>query len=354
MSSSSQYDFHKHHNLVTPKTALKKKGLCGLVNLGNTCYLNSTIQCLSHTLKLTDYFLSRQNQKDDPNNMNKSRPEHLVVRCWMTLLDNLWENNQLIKPRSFRDSISKFVKKYSRSHQQDSHECLMYILDLLHKGLSYEIDVDILGNPKTEADHLYKKSLEDWTSWYKDNYSPIIEYFYGQSKTDITCIHCKTKNVLFEPYCGLSVPVKSNSSIKECINQYLEKAVIDTWKCESCDKIGCEKSNALWTIPNYLVLTLNRFDNKNRKINDVVQFEEQLDLTEFISKDKSDPNKYKYQLYAINCHTGNTNGGHYYSITKNLDGNWYMMNDSNITKHNNKNLVTSDAYLLFYYRTFIK
>ena len=85
------------------------------------------------------------------------------------------------------ENISKFVPKYFSLEQQDSHECLMYILDLMHKGLSYEIEVNIVGDVKNENDQLMKKSLEQWSSFYEKEYSFIIETFYGMFFNNINC-----------------------------------------------------------------------------------------------------------------------------------------------------------------------
>lgn len=79
-----------------------------------------------------------------------------------------------------------------------------------------------------------------------------------------------------------------------------------------------------------------------------------LNLTEYISKDKKDPNNYIYSLYAVNYHSGNSRSGHYFSCCKNLNNNWYLFNDGDVSKIENSNILSKDAYILFYYRKFIK
>ena len=148
-----KYDFHLNHELVLNKETYVKKGLCGLVNIGNTCFLNSILQCLSHSLKLTDYFLSKKFKEDDDSS-NKRKKEYKLLNSYLNLLINLWDTNQIIKPKTFLDSLSTQVQKYSRLQQQDSHECLMYILDTLHKAMAYEVEVCISGDPLTEQDYL--------------------------------------------------------------------------------------------------------------------------------------------------------------------------------------------------------
>lgn len=150
------YDIHKHYNLKINKKVYESKGLSGLVNIGNSCYINSIIQCLSNTISLTDYILSGDYKEDKTivNNKNKS---NYVLNSYILLINNMWNINQLIKPKSFVENMSKFHVKYFSLQQQDSHECLLYIIDLLHKSLSYEIEIDIKGIVKNNSDILMKK-----------------------------------------------------------------------------------------------------------------------------------------------------------------------------------------------------
>ena len=173
------YDLHTNHNLILDKKKYNGQGLTGLVNLGNKCYMNSILQCLSNTLKLTDYFLSATYRTDDPDKLNRRKKEHYIVLSYLNLLINIWDTNQVLKPKSFVENMSKFIKKYFTLEQQDSHECLMHILDYLHIGLCYEIEVDIQGTVKNENDKLVKQSLEQWKTFYENRYSFIIEIFTG-------------------------------------------------------------------------------------------------------------------------------------------------------------------------------
>ena len=165
-----EYDLHKYYNLKIKKNSYVSQGLSGIVNLRNTCFMNSILQCLSNTLGLTDYILSTK-YLEDLTIQNKQRPEQFLLISYNNLVNSLWESNQLIKPKSFFENISKFHKKYFGLRQQDSHEFLLYTLDLLHNAISYEIEIEIRGEPKTKGDHLMKRSLETWQSFYEKSYS---------------------------------------------------------------------------------------------------------------------------------------------------------------------------------------
>lgn len=359
------YDYHTNHQLIKKKETYTKKGLSGLVNLGNKCFLNSILQCLSNTLKLTDYFLSNKFLEDDPENLNKKKEEYYIILSYFNLINNIWETNQLIKPKSFVENISKVVKKYFTLQQQDSHECLLYILDLLHNGLSYEIDVNIKGTVKNDTDILMKTSLESWKAFYEKKYSYIIELFNGMFYNRIKCNTCNHHENVFEPYNTLSIDIPDTTEtvdIKTCLDRTLNEIEnIPSWVCNNCSNNGCSKGSKLWSIPNYLIIHLKRFNHNGNggngnKVFTPINFPiEDLNLTEYMSTDKNDPNNYIYSLYAVNYHSGGVSSGHYWSCCRNLDNNWYLFNDGHVSKFKNtKDLLTKDAYILFYYRKFIK
>lgn len=358
------YDFYKNYNLVQKKSVYHKKGLCGLVNLGNTCFMNSIIQCLSNTLSLTDYFLSKSHIEDDPEHMNKRKPEYLFLNSWVNLLVNIWESNQLLKPKTFVENFGQQIKKYANFQQQDSHECLMYFLDILHRSLSYEIEADIRGEIKNSHDKLMKQSLESWKSFYETNYSFIINTFSGLLHNSVICLNCKHEENRFEPYNNLSIDINFENTndnvsvdLNGCLKNYFKTAeTINTWRCDQCKANGCQKKCSLWSVPNYLIIHFKRFSPSGRKIHKRVNFNlDDLDITNYISDDKLDKNNYIYSLYAVNYHSGELNSGHYWSCCKNLDNTWYLFNDGHVSKfHNINDIITKDAYILFYHRKFIR
>ena len=140
------------------------------------------------------------------------------------------------------------------------------------------------------------------------------------------------------------------------MEEYFASSTVPSWKCEKCQEKGCKKDCSIWSIPNYLIIHLKRFTNDGKKINTKIDFPlEDLNLTSFVSSKKQDPNNYIYTLYAVNYHSGDADSGHYWSACRNLDDNWYLFNDGNTSKyHNTNDIITKDAYILFYYRKFIK
>jgi ubiquitin C-terminal hydrolase len=342
------YDFHKYYSLHVAKKNYITRGLSGLMNQGNTCFMNSIIQCLSNTLSLTDYILTNKIKADI-----KSRsvdPRRYILISYMQLVQQIWNENQVIRPKSFFENISNFHKKYFSLQQQDAHEFLLYLLDILHETISYPIEVEISGEIKNDHDSLMKKSLETWKKFYENSYSYIIELFNGSTINKTECHNCGAKNIIFESYNTLNLDIISKHNLYECLDMYFNTDNVRNWKCEKCNKIGeCNKMIGGWTFPDYLIINLKRgITNKDTSFIDFPI--KDLNLTKYNSNSNS--NNYIYDLYAVCNHSGNMmSGGHYYSYCKNLDGDWYEFNDANVSRFkSNVKVVSSDATILFYQR----
>jgi hypothetical protein len=359
---SFEYDFHSNHDLILHKNFYNTKGLSGIINTSNKCYSNSIIQCLSHTLKLTDFMLSNKFQTEIIESDLKTKKEYPVINSFKLLLVKLWNSNELIIPNTFYQTIYKHLQKYNNFQQQDSHEFLLDILELFHKALSYKIDVTISGDIMNETDNLTKNSLIYWKKTYENEYSQIVELFNGMTVNLIECKNCQYEsNSIFESFNTINLDISNSPScvLNECLSNYFTQSSIDDWKCDKCNNSGCSKSLNLWSLPNYLIIQFKRFDNNGKKINNLIDFPiDDLDLTQYVLSKKNDPNNYIYNLYAINYHNGDIQNGHYWTSVRNIDNNWYILNDGHVSKYNNNsdmkmNLVTADAYLLFYYRKMI-
>lgn len=354
------YDIKKNYNL---KVNYTNKGLSGLSNLGNTCFMNSILQCLSNTLSLSEYFLTDQFRKEDPDGHHQYRKEYSLVLCYANLIRNIWESNTVLKPMSFLASIIKLSPRWNVGRQQDSHEFLIQLLDVLHRGICYEIEVGVKGEIIKEADRLVVKSIGIWSNYFEKSYSVIIDAFYGMTTNIVKCSYCNEMTRNFEPFATihLSIPETGVDNLENCLSNYFDSYMdIEDYHCENknCKKTGgCSKQTKLWMLPNYVIITLKRFNNKNKKISSKINFPmTDLDLSPYIATEKEDPNRYIYSLYALNCHTGDTSGGHYYSYIQNITGDFYMANDANVSPVpvSTVSSETETCYILFYYRKFIK
>lgn len=356
------YNYHHNHDLKLSKEFYIKKGLSGIINSGNKCYSNSIIQCLSHTLKLTDYFLSNGYKNDYMESNFRKKKECLFSIIYKNFLLSLWEFNELKRPNSFYENILCFLPKYNNNQQHDSHEFLCDFLNILHNSISYPIDVNITGEIKNETDQLVKDSLIQWKNMYKNDYSEIVKIFNGMTINNIKCNNCKYESSsIFEFFNSININLNNSNSLNKCLDYYFNTTIIDDWKCDKCNNLGCSRQLNLWSLPNYLIIHLKRFDENGNKIKSYIDFPiDDLDLTHYICNKKKDPNNYIYTLYAVNYHEGNMKNGHYWTSVKNINSEWYTFNNGNVTKQHmdsdniKTQIVTPNAYILFYYKKFIK
>lgn len=344
MDENYHHDFYKHSKIKTKKNILMDKGVCGLVNLGNKCFFNSIIHCLSNTLQLTDYFLSSE-YKNDISVKNKLLPENTVLNSYIQLINVMWDDTTLIKPKLLLENLASFHKKYYSSQQQDSHECLLYIIEKLHKSLSYEIEITL---NKPLPDVLLQKSLTSYLSFYENSYSYLIKTLYGTSLTNINCSNCDFNEPVFEPFNTISLDLSDD--IYTSLSNYCKNETIESWKCEKCIKSGCVKRTYIWDSPEYLIIQLKLFNNDGTKNIDKLNYPiNNLDITQYIHESNRHGNNFIYDLYAVNHHAGDSlSGGHYWSSCKKIDNNWYTFNDTRV--YRSKTLNTSNAYILFYQR----
>jgi ubiquitin carboxyl-terminal hydrolase 8 len=332
--------------VITSKTFLNK-GFCGLQNLGNTCFMNSAIQCLAHTEQLVSLFLSN-NYLDD---LKKDCKELDLILSFNELLRYIWFKNSSISPRKFlvmsqKLATEKNLLQFAGFAQNDSIEYLLFIIDSLHQALSYRAKMTIVGNPKTERDNHALKAYETWEKFFKNEYSQLIKLFYGQFLTKVDTLNddnsIKESNYLYEPFNCLLLDIPTNLdrmvTIYDCLNMY----------CNLEDNLSNNKRKRtqFWKLPDILIISFKRFDENREKIEDEILFPiDNLDLSKYVNGYNA--NKYKYELYAVIHHTGNTNGGHYFASIKNANGNWYIMNDMQINQCDTDFLIKY-AYCLFY------
>lgn len=327
-------------------------GLSGLVNLGNTCFMNSALQCLSNTLILTDYFLTKKYIKD----LNQEKKIHKLAIDYYNLLEGIWSENCTISPNSFFSTFKKNISnnEFLGFRQNDMQEFLLFFIDGLHESLSREVEISISGEPQNEIDKMAIEAMSVWKTHFKNNYSKIIEIFYGQFVSSIYTDNQKYISRTYDPVCyfTLSIPENmKNITIYDCFDRYtaMEKMTGNTqWYCEEVNKkLDANKDIKIWSFPKVLIIIFKRFRNNSSKIDNFINFpKNNMNLSKYcVGYHKNECN---YDLVGICNHTGNTLGGHYFSYCKNSNNKWYEYNDSRVEELDNKNIISNKAYCLFY------
>ena len=341
----------------------KNKGLSGLSNLGNTCFLNSCIQILSHTYELND-FLNDESYKNKLS--GHSNKEFIYDSCllmqWDKLRKLMWSENCTISPGAFLNAIQVVAKKknyelFTGYQQNDVSEFLGIIINCFHNALRREVDMEITGKTKNNTDIMAKKCFNMIKNMYSKEYSEILDLFFATQVTKITSLeNKKILNVIPEPYFTLSLPIPQNNknpSLFDCLEEYCESEILEkenkVLNEKTNEKEDAEKKITFWSLPKIMCIDLKRFNLQGNKIKKPVNIPvENVDFSKYV--EGYDRDTYIYDLYGICNHMGSTLGGHYTASIKNANGKWYTFNDTIIKEYDiNENTINdSNAYCLFY------
>ena len=183
-------------------------GLCGGHNLGNTCFMNSSIACLSNCTELTCYFLSGDYIKDINKN-NKYGMEGKLAEAWGDLLHEYWvEHTNVGDPTDLKRIFGRKVKRFGGTSQQDSNEFIDLFLDYLNEDLKAQTNNKYLElKEKGENETDIECSKRYWEYYLNRNDSIITDLFCGQLKCTITCPKCNLVNITFDPFNTLNLNV---------------------------------------------------------------------------------------------------------------------------------------------------
>jgi ubiquitin carboxyl-terminal hydrolase 2 len=334
----------------------KNKGLSGLANLGNTCFLNSCMQVLSHTYELND-FLNKKNWRNKLNN----KVDSAMLLEWDDLRTILWNDNCIVSPHKFVKAVQKIarIKKcdlFTGYQQNDLPEFLIFIIDCFHNALSREVNMEIKGSILNEKDKIAVICFEKIKQMYSKDYSEIWNMFYGIQLSQLKSLETNEMiSITPEPYFIINLPIPTNNkcpSLLDCFDLYVEGETLDGDNCvfneKTNKKESARKNMTFWTFPSILVIDIKRFNSSNRKNQVLIDFPlENLDLSKYVCGYKKDT--YIYDLYAVCNHSGSALGGHYTSFIKNANDKWYHFNDTNVTEvTDTHHIITPKAYCFFY------
>ena len=339
----------------------------GLDNVGATCYMNATLQCLANIKPITDYLLSQKNYNFlyQNNDICKMTLQYIQVLIGLFCSESIKGS---YCPENFKKAISELNPLFQGVQANDSKDLIIFLLEIMNNEL-----VKIHNkkyNINNNGDELYQKIdasneylvLNYFLENFKKNYCTIIgNYLIGFNKSVFICQNCNGKTINFNIFNLLIFSLeatsnyynlgKNNNSIpvinfNHCFGFLSKEEIFQDTYCQKCGKTGFSTyKETIYSFPLYLIIILNR--GKGNIFNCHVQIPEKFNPSNYVEKNTQND---EYELIGIVSHFGESGmGGHFIAFCKHsIDGKWRCYNDSIVTECSNDYLNKGTPYILFY------
>ncbi|CAM0913124.1 unnamed protein product [Alopecurus aequalis] len=303
----------------------------GLQNLGNTCYLNSVLQCLTYTEPFAAYLQSGRHK-------SSCRTAGFCALCALQnhVKTALQSTGKIVTPSQIVKNLRCISRSFRNSRQEDAHELMVNLLESMHKCC-------LPSGVPSESASAYEKSL-------------VHKIFGGRLRSQVKCTRCSHCSNKFDPFLDLSLDIGKATTLVGALRNFTEDELLDggkkQYQCERCrQKVEAKKRFTIDSAPNVLTVHLKRFSpfNPRDKIDKKVDFQPVLDLKPFVSDPKGAD--YKYSLYGVLVHAGwSTQSGHYYCYVRTSSGMWHNLDDNQVRQVREADVLKQKAYMLFYVR----
>ncbi|KAK9459122.1 uncharacterized protein V1516DRAFT_628900 [Lipomyces oligophaga] len=309
-----------------------QSGLRGFLNMGATCFMSVILQSLVHNPIVRNDFLS------GGHNSKQCERENCLNCCLDDIFTEFFASPSTtgFGPAQLLTTAWRTQRSLAGYSEQDAHEFLQFILDQLHGTSTNIARID-------------------------SNVCSCIVHrtFRGHLQSNITCPNCSNVTETVDPFMDLSLEIKdrkdpSNSkmpSLQKCLERFTSPEKLETkYMCSFCStRQEVTKQLKIKQLPVVLTIQLKRFEHslKSNKIDGHIPFSMEIDMTPFTTRPSS-KRRYLYDLFGVVCHTGKINTGHYTCSMKTRDGQWFYFDDAMVTVSNEKEVLASRAYLLFY------
>jgi len=303
----------------------------GMFNMGNTCYLNSTLQALFHTPAFVNYLRFGGHENSCASNGFSS-----CTICIMGATLRGTTNANAMKPIKIYEKLKLICKHLTHGRQEDAHEFLRYLVESLQK--SYLISKKI---PKT-IDNYTKET------------TPFNQIFGGYMRQDVVCMRCKHVSTTFQHFMDLLLDIRQADNIESALGGYFKRENLgqgeNMYKCEKCkQKVPATKQYKIERPPMVLCIQLKRFNLMGGKNGRPVTLARKINISNHVRWAPIHNIPVEYRLVSMINHVGpSPNCGHYTSIGEAANGTFYRFDDATVHPTSLQNALNTSAYVIFY------
>ncbi|KAK1366080.1 hypothetical protein POM88_041641 [Heracleum sosnowskyi] len=318
---STEYDtVLKYRAIGSEKESIVDRGLCGLLNVGSCCYVNSVIQCLAHTRSFARFFLEKPCHELETYGKLSGAVGHLLQIIWTPGI-------QATDPTLLKTEMARFVPQFAGNNQHDAQEFLERLLE----GLSQDLSSVLANN------------------------SNVVDLFKGEFENSLSCLECVNTSKSCVPFLNLPVPIPcAKVSIYDCLKKIFGEEYLlgdNIWMCPACGKKRmAERRCRLSRVPEIFIFHLLRvkhLESLTMKVETPVSFPlKNFDVSEYAANGTLGAS---YELYAVINHFGSAENGHFTATVKvNESNKWFSFDDLKVSSVGERDIVSSAAYILFY------
>lgn len=345
MSSQNEDNHGEQHPVTQPQKEPSLRGVVGIINLGNTCYANSTIQLIRAVPEINRLMLVLDDTLISMMPDEKTKPS-IVTLAYQDLLKTIWSayRPSYARPLGYFKAIQEVVKgtvydTFGMPMQNDSHEYLVWLLDNFHEALNVNSGRQRPSLPSPaalSALSIQEQAILGWEQFTATNKSPIIKDFFGLLCQTMECQNCSTKSYAWHPFNVLKIPC-DGETFTDWIASEFAPEIIDDYACAHCapTRQKATLSRHIWHLPPVLFISLKRFTPNGRKIGKSCPYDNSpLRLLPFFAPASPHASRtWIYDLRGIVDHHGSHSGGHYSAQFRHpISDEWWWIDDESSQK----------------------